>query len=112
MIIIKPLEIAVWLYLQAIRTNCNDNTTQFCAQFYEENLISSQTHEGLEEDSILDLVQKQYLSFPFPYVGSQHIQMEKSYFQSVERDIPISTYPSLDLEMVNHYIYQGESGNK
>ena len=112
MFIIKQLAIVVWIYLKAIRTYGIENCAQFCGQLYEENTIHPEIHYGSEEHSTVDLVQKQYLSFPYPNVSSQHIETEQRYYQSLKRNTPISTYPSLDLEMVNHYLYQGENGFK
>ena len=108
----KQLAIAVWIYLKAIRTHGIEKTAQFCGKLYEDNTIHPEIHEGAEEQSTVDLVQKQYISFPYPNVSSQDIEMEQSYYQSVKRNTPIGTYPSLDLEMVNHFLYQGENGFK
>ena len=112
MVIMKQLAIAGWLFLQTKRANGIERTAKFCDQYYERNTVRQQIHEGLEEDSIVDLVRQQYLSFPYPYVSSQHIQIEENYYQSPQRNIPISTYPSLDLDMVNHYLFEGRNGFK
>ena len=106
---IKHLPIALSLYLLSRTTNAMQSTTQVCAQ---RNNIRSQINEGDSQDSEEDLVRKQYLSFPYPYVSTEHIQMEQNYYQTHKRNIPFVTYPSLDLDMVNHYLYQGENSFK
>ena len=106
------LEVAVWTYLLITTTNASYSNAQFCDKYYKHNRIRPQISEGEEQDSNIDLVRKQYLSFPYPYVSQQYIQMEQKYYQSPKRNIPITTYPSIALEMVNHYLYQGENGFK
>ena len=112
-IVIKMLlEIAMWMYLLITCTNASDSNAQFCDKYYKHKRIRLQICEAEEQDSNIDLVRKQYLSFPYPYVSPQYIQMEQNYYQSPKRNIPITTYPSISLEMVNHYLYQGENGFK
>ena len=108
-VLIKHLPIALWLYLLSRTTIAMQSTTQLCAQ---RNNIRSKVNEGDSQDYEEDLVRKQYLSFPYPYVSTEHIQMEQDYYQTHKRNIPIVTYPSLDLDMVNHYLYQGGNSFK
>ena len=70
-------------------------------------IVSSYVGEELELDSIADQVRQQYLSFPYPFVSVDDIQLEKNYYNGPYRNIPLATYNFASLENVNHFLYKG-----
>ena len=74
--------------------------------------LSSHDFGNDYSDLITDPVREQYRSFPYPYVGNDMIQLEKDYYNSSKRDIPLVTYDSSSLEYINHFLYEGNNDFK
>ena len=54
-----------------------------------------------------DTVQNQYLSLPYPAVTIEELIKENKYYSSGKKDMPYESYPVLDLEYINHFLYNG-----
>ena len=52
-----------------------------------------------------DRVRKQYESLPYPLVSEDYLKKEEEYYLSYKEPIVLS--PSMRLEKLNHYLYQG-----
>ena len=56
-----------------------------------------------------DLVQNQYLSFPYPAVTQEDIQIEKDYYNRKEQVAPFGITREITLESINHFLYKGSN---
>ena len=55
-----------------------------------------------------DLVQKQYSSLPYPAVRKSDFLEEQSYYKNDSlSNIPYRIYPHIELEYINHFLYNG-----
>ena len=59
--------------------------------------------------STSDAVTRQYLSLPYPSVSEEHLQAEKNHYLGPDRNDPHTTYTSLSLEYLNHFLYEGKN---
>ena len=59
--------------------------------------------------STSDAVTRQYLSLPYPSVSEEHLQAEKNHYLGPNRNDPHTTYTSLSLEYLNHFLYEGKN---
>ena len=59
--------------------------------------------------STSDAVTRQYLSLPYPSVSEELLQAEKNHYQGPNRNDPHTTYTSLSLEYLNHFLYEGKN---
>ena len=53
-----------------------------------------------------DLVTKQYEALPYPEFNEDDILSEKRYY-NLEHKKPMYVFSSIMLEMINHYLFQG-----
>ena len=53
-----------------------------------------------------DLVTKQYEALPYPEFNEDDILREKTYY-NLEGRKPMYVFPSIALEVMNHYLFQG-----
>ena len=59
--------------------------------------------------STSDSVTRQYLSLPYPSVSEEQLQAEKNHYLGPNRNDPHTTYTSLSLEYLNHFLYEGKN---
>ena len=59
--------------------------------------------------STSDAVTKQYLSLPYPSVSEEQLRAEKHHYLGPNRNDPHTTYTSLSLEYLNHFLYEGNN---
>ena len=59
--------------------------------------------------STSDAVTRQYLSLPYPSVSEEQLQAEKNHYLGPNRNDPHTTYTSLSLEYLNHFLYEGKN---
>ena len=64
---------------------------------------------GLDTITKEDIVRNQYLSFPYPAVTKEDIQIEKDYYNSTKRNTPFGIAREITLESINHYLYKGRN---
>ena len=56
-----------------------------------------------------DIVQRQYLMLPYPPFTKQDLENEKKYYQSSEDVPPLLFSYLIQLEYINHYLFQGKN---
>ena len=67
--------------------------------------LSGNNEEHLEMN---DIVQKQYLMLPYPQFTQNDLSDESKYYQSLERSTPSLFAHLIQLEYINHYLFQGK----
>jgi hypothetical protein len=67
--------------------------------------VSRNNEEHLERN---DIVQKQYLMLPYPPFTQKDLSDELKYYQSLERSTPSLFAHLIQLEYINHYLFQGK----
>ena len=59
--------------------------------------------------STFDAVTKQYLSLPYPSISEEQLQAEKNHYLGPNQNTPHTTYTSISLEYLNHFLYEGRN---
>ena len=108
-VFLRLLTVSLWIDFLATNTNAIRATVQLCDHKHERPPENVSKMTVADSDYMLDLVRKQYMNLPYPYVSAENIQMEHEYYQGQQRNIPLLNYYSGALEFINHYLYRGQN---
>ena len=67
------------------------------------------TPSGSINSEINDIVQKQYLMLPYPPFTKKDLENEEKYYQSSNRVSPYLFSYLIQLEYINHYLFEGKN---
>ena len=70
-----------------------------------EGIFSNNNEENLEMN---DIVQKQYMMLPYPPFTETDLSEEEKYYKSSRRNTPNLFSYLIQLEYINHYLFQGK----
>ena len=75
---------------------------------FPRNDTDGSSNESIDTE-LNDIVQRQYLMLPYPPFTKQDLENEENYYQSSE-DVPSLLFSFLiQLEYINHYLFQGKN---
>ena len=106
--ILKLLAVCLGSHIVSISTDAIPNVC-FEPGGHKNTSIPSIDPRKEYTDMIIDLVREQYRLLQYPHVGMDMIQLEKQYYNSNLREIPLIKYYSSSLEYINHFLYEGNN---
>ena len=84
-----------------------------CHEVYKQGHISNHKDRNVQRysdrSSNDDHVQLQYLKLPYPKISYNTIRKEYKYYLNQNSNYYLSSYNSLELDYLNHYLYRGQN---
>lgn len=98
-------------FLNNVDTPKDDINSYKCVKIQNE---TSEENQGIlfEKTDTLsqdDVVRKQYELLPYPAVTSEEIEELQKHYNGPDRHLPYITYPTNELDVVNHFLYKGRN---
>ena len=105
--------IGLWAYVMLCTFLWSLCVVSVCGDVYETSNHHLEPPEPYDTLTQSDIVQKQYMTLPYPAVSQGELKNQKTYYDKIYhtgiRKIPYSVSYGVSFEALNHFLYKGRN---